>query len=84
MYYTVGIIDKSYFTQIKDWLPNMLITIVMGVCVYFSVLMIQSPIIQLIVGVVVGFVVYFSLAYIFNLDAKDKFILQVKSLMQRH
>lgn len=71
MYYTVDIIGKSYLEQIKDWLPNFVVSVIMGALVYFSTYMVTGNMLQIVVGVIVGVLSYFVLSSIFKLEAKD-------------
>ncbi len=78
MYYTVSIIDKSYYEQFKDWFSNLLVALLMGACMAVAINLVQSPVFQLVAGVIIGMVTYYSFATIFKLDAKDKFFALVK------
>lgn len=77
MYYTVNIIGKSYIEQVKDWIPILLVSMIMGGIIYFSTFKIPYPFLQLITGVGIGFCSYWSLSTLFKLDAK----LMIKSLV---
>lgn len=83
MYYTVDIIGKSYWTQIKDWLPNFIISLLMGGIVFLCTYFLSSVILQIVVGVFVGAVSYLILATIFKLDAKDTVLHTLKGY-RRH
>lgn len=83
MYYTVDILDKSYIRQIMDWLPNLLVSILMGILVFASVYFIASPSLQLIIGSIVGAIAYYFLASLFRIEAKAKFFDLVKSYIKR-
>lgn len=84
MYYTVDIIEKSYFEQIKDWLPNLLVALIMGLCVAITVYLIPFPSIQLLVGILVGVVTYFLLSSICKLESEKKFFLMAKKYFKQH
>lgn len=80
MYYTVDIIGKSYIDQIRDWFPNLLVSILMGGIVYVSIFFIASPSLQLIVGLLVGLVSYILLSVIFKLEARIMLLSKIKNL----
>jgi O-antigen/teichoic acid export membrane protein len=80
MYYTVDIIGKSYIDQIRDWFPNLLVSILMGGVVYVSIFFIASPSLQLIVGLLVGLVSYIILSVIFKLEARIMLLSKIKNL----
>lgn len=78
MYYTVDIINKSYFEQIRDWFPNLIVAVLMGVIIFVSVYFVTSPLLQLLIGFVIGVVAYYLLATLFRIDSKDKFLFMAK------
>lgn len=78
MYYTGEIIDKSYYEQIKDWLPNFIVAIVMGVLICLSTFWVSSNLLKLVIGVVMGVISYFSLAAFFKLEANRTMMDMVK------
>lgn len=82
MYYTVDIIDKSYIEQIKDWFPNLLVAILMGLIIAVSVYFVSAPDLQLLIGGVVGVISYYILASCFRLDSKEKFLLVAKRFIK--
>ncbi|MBQ2884112.1 MAG: lipopolysaccharide biosynthesis protein [Alphaproteobacteria bacterium] len=83
MYYTVDIIGKSYFEQIKDWLPNFIVSVIMGVLVYFSTYMVIGSILKILVGGIVGVLSYFALSSIFKLEAKDTALNMMRRLLRK-
>ena len=82
MYYTVEIIDKSYFQQISDWFLIFVVAVLMGGVVYVVTLIIESPALQLAVGCSVGFVSYYLFTRLFKLKefdiAKNLFLSLIK------
>lgn len=83
MYYTVSILDKSYLEQIKDWLPNLIVAILMGGCVAFIVYFISNPALQLFIGILVGGGTYYFFSSLFKLESKEKFIAMAKNVMHK-
>ena len=61
-YYTGKLLDLGYVRQMKDLLPALLISLSMGILVYFMVTYcgIGSNFIKLVTGVSVGFIYYLS------------------------
>ena len=78
MYYTGQILDKSYFQQIMDWLPNLLIAVLMGAVIAVTAHFISSPALQLIMGTAVGITAYLFLSSVFKLEAKELFFSNVQ------
>lgn len=73
------LLNYSYFEQMKDILPSMIISIIMGAIVY-CVLFLQLPaLITLIIQILLGIIVYISLAWIFKLECFSYLISMAKS-----
>lgn len=83
MFYTVDIIGKSYLEQIKDWFPNFIVSVIMGVLVYFSILFVTASIFQIVIGVVVGIFSYFVLSSVFRLEARIVVFNMVKKFFKK-
>ena len=69
------LINYGYFTQIKDMLPNIIISCIMGIIVYFVIFLNLSSLVTLLIQIPLGIVIYiiiskvfkiFSFEYIFN------------------
>lgn len=83
MYYTVDIIEKSYVEQVKDWFPNLIVAILMGLFVYFSSMLVSSELLQIVVGILVGGGAYYILSCIFKLEAKEAVLNMMISLLRK-
>ncbi len=62
------LLNYSYFEQIKDILPSLVISILMGVIVYFVKFLALSKILILLLQIILGIIIYFSFAKIFNFE----------------
>lgn len=62
------ILNYSYFEQIKDILPSMIISVIMGLVVYCVLFFNLSSWLTIIIQISVGVVVYIGLAEIFKLE----------------
>ena len=82
MYYTVDIIEKSYFEQIKDWFPNFVISLLMGICILFVTYCFSSELLQIFIGTSVGLISYLILSSIFKLEAKGIFVMKVRNFIK--
>jgi O-antigen/teichoic acid export membrane protein len=67
-YYTGKLINVGFWRQMRDLLPILFLSLVMGAVVYISVLFIPSNIVKLFVGVVVGVIFYIVVARIFRME----------------
>lgn len=76
------LMDYSYLEQLRDMLPQMLIAIVMGACVYCVNFFELSLIITLIIQVVVGAIVYILLSKLFKIDSFEYIISLTKGLIK--
>lgn len=63
-YYTGKFIHVGFMRQMRDILPTLLYSLSMGLLVYFTILLIPSPVLKLIVGVIVGAVYYLFISII--------------------
>lgn len=62
------LLNYSYFEQIKDLLPSLLISIIMGAAVYSILFLGLSSWLTLIIQIALGAVIYIGLAEIFKLE----------------
>ena len=62
------LLNYSYFEQMKDILPSMIISIIMGTLTYCVIFLNLSRLLTLIIQVIVGIVIYVGLAEIFKLE----------------
>jgi len=63
-YYTGKLINVGYLRQMYDLLPILIMSLIMGTCVYFAITLFENQLLKLVVGIVVGIVVYFMLSFI--------------------
>lgn len=66
-YYTGKLIDFGFLKQMKEILPSLFSSLVMGAIVFSILPLFLSEILQLIVGVFTGVISYILIAYLFNL-----------------
>jgi O-antigen/teichoic acid export membrane protein len=78
-YYTGKLIHVGFFRQMKDLLPILFYSLLMGISVYFSISLLPNAFLQLIVGLIVGFVTYFTIAYL----TKSKELKSLLSLVKK-
>ena len=78
-YYTGKLINVGYLTQMRDLLPIIFISLLMGVCAYASTWLFSTEWIKLFVAVVIGGIMYLILSIFF---AKDEYI-EVMNGIQR-
>lgn len=70
-YYTGKLINVGYLTQMKDLLPILFISLLMGACAYASTWLFSTEWIKLFMAVVIGGIMYLILSIFF---AKDEYI----------
>lgn len=78
-YYTGKLINVGYFTQMRDLLPIVFISLLMGACAYASTWLFSTEWIKLFVAVVIGGIIYLVLSKFF---AKDEYI-EVMNVIKR-
>lgn len=81
-YPNLRLLDYSYKEQIKDIIPSLLLSIIMGGIVYSILFFNMSPYLTLIIQILVGAIVYISLAKLFKLECYEYLINTVKSLLR--
>lgn len=77
------LLGYGYFTQISDILPSMLLSLLMGLCVWAVSLLGLSDILTLAVQVSVGVFVYTALSALLKLDSFNYLLGIIKSLLKR-
>ena len=75
------LLDYAYNEQLKDILPNILISGLMGVAVYGVYLLKLSDIITLIIQIPIGVIVYVGLSRYFHVDSYEYVMKTVKNLL---
>lgn len=78
-YYTGKLINVGYLTQMKDLLPIIFISLLVGACAYASTWLFSTEWIKLFVAVVIGGIMYLILSIFF---AKDEYI-EVMNVIKR-
>ena len=77
------LLDYGWLRQIKDILPSMLLSLVMGVCVWCVQLLGLSDMLTLVLQICSGVAVYAALSAVFRLDSFMYLLGIVKSLLKR-
>lgn len=81
-YPNMKLLDYSYKEQIKDIMPSLIISIVMGVVVYSINYLNVPDLLILIIQIITGIIVYFGIAKTIKLGAFDYLVSTVKELIQ--
>jgi teichuronic acid exporter len=68
IYFTKKIINTGYVKQIKEILPNLLITFTTAVLISIVLTFLNNNILEIIIGLGVGFVSYFGLSKLFKIE----------------
>ena len=77
-YYTKRILNFGLKDQIRDFLPYMVVAIIMAVIIKFSISLIPTPGMQLLVGFFVGVIVYLILSLCFFRSVLSELLLLIK------
>ena len=77
-YYTGKLIKVGFFIQMKDLLPTLVNSVIMGGIAYYIVNNIDSSIISLIAACSVSIVFYFTTSYLLNIPELKEVILIIK------
>lgn len=76
------LLNYGYGEQIKDILPSLLLSLVMGVIVYLLLFLGLSPLITMFLQIVVGAIVYVGLALLFKLECFTYLVQTILSLLK--
>lgn len=76
------LLNYSYGEQMKDILPSLLLSMVMGVIVYLLLFLGLSPLITMLLQIVVGALVYVGLALLFKLECFTYLVQTLLSLVK--
>lgn len=76
------LLNYGYAEQIKDILPSLLLSLVMGVMVYFFSYFGFSPLVTMVLQILAGVVIYVLLALLFRLECFHYLITTVISLFK--
>lgn len=77
-YYTKKIIGLSFIDQMKDIIPYFLLSIAMGISIYWSIYFIGTNILQILIGLIVGIVFYFGLSLLFKIQILKEIFIFIK------
>ncbi len=77
------LLGYSYFEQLKDLLPSVILSVVMAVCVILVGMIPMNDIVKIFVQVITGAVVYFGLAKIFRLECFEYILSIMKEILKR-
>lgn len=77
------LLGYSYLEQVKDMLPQIGLSIIMGIIVYFISFMNFSDFITLLMQVPLGVVVYFVCAVLFHVESYEYLVSMLKSIRKR-
>ncbi len=71
-YYTKQLISYGVFNQLRDIIPFMVIATLMGVCVYFGMMLVDSALLKFTVALIIGSVSYFVMSALFKMQEIDE------------
>lgn len=74
------LVDYGPYEQFKDLLPNILLSIIMGVVVYFISFVSLPPILLLLIQIIVGMGVYALASYMLKVKSFDYLIQTIKAM----
>lgn len=77
-FYTGKLINISFWIQMRDLLPILLLSLAMGAVVVLSVWFVPTNLLKLVVGVVVGVIFYVSVAKLFKMEELTDLLSLVK------
>ena len=80
-YYSKKLIDYSFFNQIKDLIPVLLVSLLMGFTVFASIYFITSNMLKLLTALFVGPLSYYILTFVFKFEEVkeiNKFIVKLR------
>lgn len=76
------LLDYSLPEQIKDFLPSLLISLLMGAIVYSLNFLNIAPLAKMLLQIFTGVILYVGLAKLFKLDSMDYIVSTVKDLIK--
>lgn len=77
-YYTNRLIGLSFKTQMRDIFPSLLLSIGMGVTVYYSISVFSSDLLKIMGGVIIGAIFYVIISVISKMDELKELISIIK------
>ena len=77
-YYTGKLINVGFISQMKDLLPSLSLSLVMGFVVWICTKGIGSVYVQLLVGILLGIAIYWGLSKVFKSKNYDYLLLLIR------
>lgn len=78
-HYTGKLLNLGFLIQMKDIIPTLSLSLIMGAAVYMSTYLLPlSNVYQLIIGIPLGMIVYLGIAYIFKMSELDELLKLIK------
>lgn len=77
------LLDYSYLQQIKDMVPQILLSVFMGVVVYIVTFLPISPYLVLLIQIPLGIVVYAGLSKLFHLESFGYILTMLKNFFKK-
>ena len=78
------LLSYSYLEQLKDIVPNIILTVVMGIAVYCVSLLRLDNILTLIIQVPLGAIIYILGSKIFRLDSFEYLLSTLKNFKSKN
>ncbi|WP_288222139.1 lipopolysaccharide biosynthesis protein [uncultured Clostridium sp.] len=77
------LLEYSYKEQIKDIIPSLTLSIIMGGIVYMILLLNITPYLTLLLQIIIGAIIYLGLSKIFKVESYEYIIYTVKELIKK-
>lgn len=77
------LLDYSYISQLKDMLPQIILSCIMGVIVYCVQFLELSNILTLVIQVIIGATIYISFSAVFKFDSFNYILNMLKNFVKR-
>jgi hypothetical protein len=77
------LLNYSYIEQLKDMIPQMGLSVLMGIIVYCVQFINLNVIVTLVLQVIIGAVVYVSCSRFFHIDSFEYLLSTIKGLIGR-
>lgn len=78
-----SLIDYNFIEQIKDTIPSILLSALMGVIVYSVKWLEFSNVITIIIQIIVGIVIYVGLAIVFKIECFTYLVSSIRDIIHR-
>ncbi len=78
-YYTGKLINVGFFTQMRDILPTLLLSLLIFAVVFMESFVITCKPVHLIVGIISGFALYYAAVKLFNFSEYEYFLQIIKN-----